>query len=219
MNIVSKENRALLVVVYLSTNKQQDLEILYSWFDRNLVRFAQLVLNDDYEYICILKKENAVVSSKNFISKIKEIAANPEIRALDVILSLHGVEGRLIFSDGRIYSQDLGQRLRAEGLKDKLRLLYSGACYGNSHAGDFIDAGFRVASGAIGVASNGAFDFPLQFIRWSSGEPYEAVVKAGNFQFGIDISDTVARMKGYKNVNSKKLITGDKRTRISSLAN
>lgn len=219
MNIVRKENRALLVVVYLSTNKQQDLEILYGWFDRNLVRFVQLVLKNDYEHIYVLKKENAVVSSINFIAKIKEIAATPEIKALDVVLSLHGEEGRLIFSDGRIYSHDLGQRLRAEGLNDKLRLLYSGACYGNTHAGDFIDAGFRVASGAIGVASNGAFDFPLQFIHWSRGEPYEAVVKAGNFQFGIDISDTVARIKGYRNVNSRKIITGDKRTGISSLAN
>lgn len=217
MSNVQKNNRVLLIVVNLSSEEGSKLYGLYEWFDKNCISLANMVLGDHYREIVPLKDN---VTSRFFLERLINLANAPSHEAVDVILSLHGLNGKLCFGKERIPTKEISERLRAENLKNKLRLLYSGACYGNTHSADFIKAGFRVASGAIGVAANGAFDFPLQMYNWAKGETYEKAVKAGNLPIGIDISDGIARALGYdKNeVNSFKRIKGNKNTYINSPA-
>ena len=216
MSDITENERSLLVVVNLSTGGVEKFQPIYKWLDENAMTLARLILKKQYRLIDTLSDDE--VTSTNFIEKIKKLAKDPQTKALDVILSLHGLKQKLYFDDGPIESRDLGNQLKVANLKDTLRLLYSGACYGSTHAGDFIDGGFRVASGAKKVASNGPFDFPLQLHNWAKGKTYEDAVKAGNLKIGIDISDAAARALGFEDVNSRKEVFGDEKTRITSKA-
>lgn len=214
MNEINKDERALLVVANLGTHGDPNYQKLYDWIDINVIKLADKILSDQYRIFESLSEDE--VLSKNFVDLLKRLAADLNIKAIDVILSLHGLEGKLCFDDGRLSSKEIGTSLKGAGLENKLRLLYSGACYGETHAKDFLNAGFQVASGAVAVAANGFFDFPLQMYNWRAGKPYRTVLEAGNIQFGIDISDTFARAIGFKQVNSFKVAYGNTNATIHS---
>jgi hypothetical protein len=158
------------------------------------------------------------VTSAVFIERIRKLALDPLTKALDVYLILHGSPGALYFDDGLIASSDLRSQLQAANLKHRLRLMYSTACYGATHARDFVEAGFRVASGAKGVNANGPVDYPIQLHEWGRNKRYQAVVNAGNQRLGIWTHDAMARALGFDDVNSEKIIEGKSYTCITSEA-
>jgi hypothetical protein len=160
----------------------------------------------------------ANVTSSSFVDRIQILAQDPQTKALDVFLVLHGSKGVLHFDDGPIASSDLRTRIQAADLKHRLRLLYSTACYGATHADDFIEAGFRVVSGAKGVNANGPVDYPTQLHEWGEDKRYSAVVNAGNNRLGIWTHDAIARALGFDDVDSEKIVRGKKYTRITSEA-
>jgi hypothetical protein len=158
------------------------------------------------------------VTSSNFVDRVVSLARLSDMRAVDVFLVVHGLPGQLLFDDGLFTSAEIGSRLRAAQLPDRLRLLYSTACYGATHAKDFVAAGFRTASGALGVNANGPYDYPAQLHHWGLGDTYRAVVKAGNNAIGTATFDGLARHLGFQDVNSEKIIEGRVLTRITTAA-
>jgi len=213
---VSKDERALLVVVNFSTGGEPRFQWLYEWMDANAVVVAELMMKPHYRHIDTLTGDN--VTSSNFVNRIISLAQDPQTKVLDVFLNLHGSPGTLHFDDGSITSSDLKSQLQAANLKNRLRLLYSTACYGANHAPDFVGAGFRVASGAVGVNANQVYDYPLQLYHWGTYKTYESAVKAGNNPALMKMQDTLARAFFGDDVNSEKIIEGKKHTRISSEA-
>jgi len=83
---------------------------------------------------------------------------------------------------------------------------------------NFVEAGFRVASGAVGVNANQLYDYPLQLYHWGTNKTYESAVKAGNNPALMKMQDTLASAFFGDAVNSEKIIEGTKHTRISSEA-
>jgi hypothetical protein len=160
----------------------------------------------------------AQATRSNFVEKIIRLAQEPQTRVLDVFLSLHGLRGVLYFEDGPVASSAVGEELRQAGLEHRLRLLYSTACYGASHAADFVKAGFRVASGAMALNANGPYDFPTQLLHWRAGETYRLAVRRANNRVFLETHDAIARGLGFGDVNSEKAIEGKKLTRITSEA-
>lgn len=211
---VSKDERVLLVVVNFSTGGEQRFQWLYEWMDRNAVVVAELMMKPHYRHIDRLDRDN--VTSSEFVNRIISLAQDPQTKALDVFLNLHGSPDALHFDDGSITSSALRSQLQAANLKHRLRLLYSTACYGANHAPDFVGAGFRVASGAIGVNANQLYDYPLQLYHWGTYNTYRSAVKAGNDPALMEIQDTLARDFFGDIVNSEKIIEGKKHTRITS---
>ena len=213
---VSKDERTLLVVANLSTWGQPRLQWLYEWLDRNAVSVAKLMLEPHYRQIQTLT--GAETTRSNFVEEITRLAQEPETKALDVLLSLHGLDGVLYFEDSPAQSSEVGEELKQADLGHRLRLLYSTACYGASHAVDFVKAGFRVASGAMALNANGPYDFPTQLLHWRAGETYRLAVRRANNRLFIDTHDAIARALGFDPVNSEKAIEGKKLTRITSEA-
>ena len=126
----------------------------------------------------------------------------------DDLLQSRRASGRLI--DGLKLSDTL--------LKQRLRLLYSTACYGATHAPDFIRAGFRVASGATRTNANGPYDYPTQLACWGRGWTYRSTVNLANSPIFIAMHDAIAKLLGFDDVNSEKMIEGRKHTRITTPA-
>jgi len=212
---VSKDERALLVVANFSTGGEPRFQWLYEWIDKNAVVVAEQLMKPHYGHIDTLAGAN--VTSSNFLNRIISLAQDPQTKVLDVFLNLHGSRGTLYFDDGSIASSYLKSQLQAANLKHRLRLLYSTACYGATHAPDFVEAGFRVASGAIGVNANQLYDYPIQLYHWGTYKTYRSAVKAGSSPALMTIQDNLARAF-FDDVNSEKIIEGKKHTRITSEA-
>lgn len=217
MALINKRERELLVVANLSSGGQERYQKLYEWLDANAVTVTKFLLKKHYHKIHDLSKSKATFA--NFVDQITTIARNPQVRALDVILVLHGQRGKLHFNDGNASSVSIKKKLEAENLEHRLRLLYSTACYGATHAQDFVDAGFRTASGAEGICANGPYDLPAQLLCWRENKTYKSAINAGNNELALKFHDSLAKEMGFRNVDSHKIIMGKKFTRITSPAN
>ena len=220
MDEITKDQRVLLVVANLvlgdNGSNGGNYRRLYEWLDRYAVLVANLLMHPLYRIVESLTRDEVTLGA--FLDRVVSLADDPETEALDVFLVMHGSPGMVYFDDVSITTADLGQQLKAADLAGRLRLLYSTACYGASHASDFVEAGFRTASGAIAVCANGPYDFPTQLLRWGTAHTYKSTVKAGNNPVFRLIHDNAAKAMGFTDVNSEKIIAGKKYTRITSPA-
>ena len=217
---IQKDERALLVVANLvlgsSDGDDGDYGKLYEWLDKYAVLVANLLMRPVYRVVDSLTKDEVTLGA--FVDHVTALAGDPATKALDVFLVMHGSPGRLYFDDRSVTSAELGEHLRAASPVGRLRLLYSTACYGASHAEDFIRAGFRTASGALAVCANGPYDLPAQLLAWGSLQTYKSALVAGNNPVFRLIHDNAAKLMGFADVNSEKIIAGKKYTRITSPA-
>lgn len=218
MDKVAKEDRVLLVVANLvideSSSSAAGYQSLYEWLDKYAIVVASMLMRPVYRFVEPLSGNQ--VTRQIFIDRVMELANDPQTKALDVILVMHGSPGSLYFDDGEVRSAELSKQIRAVNPASKLRLLYSTACYGASHAQDFVDAGFRTVCGAKGVCANGPYEFPTQLLHWGSNQTYRSTVKAGNNPVFRAIHDHAAKLLGFSDVDSEKIIVGRKYIRISS---
>ena len=216
---VTKDERVLLVVANLlleDRGPNANYRSLYKWLDRNAVQVANLLMRPVYRFVETLSEDQVTLGT--FFDRVGSLASDPQTKALDVFLVMHGMEGELLFDDVTMRTEELAQLLKAADLAHRLRLLYSTACYGASHAEHFADAGFRTASGALGVCANGPYEFPTQLLKWRNNQTYKSSVKAGDNPVFRLIHDHAAKLMGFTDVNSEKVIMGKKLTRITSPA-
>jgi hypothetical protein len=213
---VKRGKRVLFVVANLTTYGRQNLRLLYQFLDASSIIVPKILAGVRYRRVYALTGDEATAT--NFVDRLAELAADPQIEAIDVLISLHGEERSLWFVEGAIAVSELADLLAAKQIEHKLRLLYSTACYGANHATDFVRAGFDVASGAVAVNANSFHDYPLQLLYWTTGSPYKAALDAGNNELLTRISDRVAERIGFEDVNSYKIAVGRGETRITSQA-
>ena len=122
----------------------------------------------------------------------------------------------LWFKDGDKRVNRIADDLSQLGLKKKLRVLYSTACYGKTHNDSFLRGGFRVASGAVGVNANAAVEYPLFIANWLADKRFKSAIQA-TLPALTALQDRIARIK-FPETNSVKAIDGRPYTRISTPA-
>jgi hypothetical protein len=144
------------------------------------------------------------------------LGANQAIRAIDVIVNLHGAKNQLFFEDGGVSTASLKNDFLALNLGHKLRLLYSTACYGRSHADDFVGSGFNAASGAVGVNANSATEYPTVLTMWAASAKFRDALAEGENILTRKAADDLAKMMGFSDANSDKVIYGNGTITIDS---
>lgn len=97
-------------------------------------------------------------------------------------------------------------------------MLYSTACFGKSHANEFVEAGFNAACGAQGVNANSATEYPAVLTMWAAGSRLTDAINLGENPLTRTPADVAATAAGFVGVNSDKDIVGDGNVRISSPA-
>lgn len=207
---VAKEERDLVVVADLSTHGVDKFKWLYRFIEANAVGMAQRNLGDSYRQILALTGENATLAGfHQGLASLAESATSP--RAVDVFVNLHGAPGALWFHEGAYGTSEIKDALAThDALTPKLRLLYSTACYGDSHAEDFLAAGFQVASGSLKVNSNSPFDYPTTMNAWKAGDPFASAQEKGNNEVWRKFYDGIAKNQGFEDADSTKIVHGDK---------
>ncbi len=210
---VKIKDRVLLVTVNFVKYGDPKYTWLYKFMEGSSVFLARAMLENSYRKIYLLGGANA--TSTNFIKNTALLSQDVANQAVDSFVHLHGSAHSLWFQDGGHDTSELKKSFQASALKNTARLFYSTACYGANHAQDIVDSGFQVASGSIGVNADSAYSYPMTMARWSGHAAYRDVLRTANSNASIYISDHVARLMGFKHVNSRKTYKGEGDTRIN----
>lgn len=211
---VSKDQRVLLVTANLSSNVTK-YKSLYKFMDAQSVSLAQSKLGSKYRRIYVLSGERA--SRPEFVRALSVLAGAVENQAIDALIHLHGGDGRLYFADGGVNTSVLSGEIQNEGLDGKARALYSSACYGSTHAQDFLNAGFLVASGARKVNASSAYEYPKFLSEFGAGTSFGSSVSKADNSIARESADWIAEyILGFSNVNSRKVVLGEGSVTIGS---
>jgi hypothetical protein len=204
---VAKSERALLVVSHLAGNGPGNWQWLYRFLDTAGVQLAEQIMGPAYGRMTRLTGDQA--TRQGFLNALCTLASDAAIRAVDVIINLHGSSETLWFKDGGVPMSTLKSNLTSLNLAPKLRMAYSTACYGASHADQLVEAGFNAAVGAVGVNANSPTEYPTVLTLWAAGRPLAEAVAAGEVPATRIPADQAATSVGFTGVNSDKTITGD----------
>lgn len=209
---VTKNDRVLVFVDHLST--AENYELVYMGLETAAVPIVDAELAPVYRKVVKLVGSQATESV--FLQRLGELGADATVKAIDVIVVLHGVKDRVVFyNNTEAPAARLKYHLACLPVRRQLRLLYSCACYGATHADDFVAAGFDAASGSLGVNANGLVEFPAVADALADGRTHRQGIEAGSA--GLEEQDAaIALATGLDDVNSEKKIFGDGNVTINS---
>jgi hypothetical protein len=210
--------RALVLISSLTPAGKAKLKGLYRGLGATSIEIANLMLRPQYGRMRILAERAATRDA--WVRAITQLAAHPDVRAIDAIVVLHGNPGQLVFDNGLGKGDAVAVTSLVPALapaRAKLRILYSTACFGLSHAQPFVDAGFEAACGAIGQCANGPVEYPQVLSMWSHGHTFKDAVNKGDDPSTRKIFDAAAWLSGFHRANSDKEIKGDLTVTIDSI--
>ncbi|MGD9703299.1 MAG: hypothetical protein AB7Q42_16985 [Acidimicrobiia bacterium] len=206
---IDRDRRAALIALRLSDGGIEKLKWLYRGLELGGAREAKQILAPGYGQVVLLS--GAALTGDAFVREIDRLASDEDVDVVDVILVVHGLNGRLQFSTTDVRTAaDLAAQLRAAGASPKLRLLYSSACFGATHAQPFLDAGFSTVIGALEKNTTGLSEFRRLLRAWVGGATATAALDAADRPVQRWFWDTTAKLAGrLKHVNSRKQLAGD----------
>lgn len=211
---IPRENRDLIAIVNLSRLATSKFKLNYKYEESRAAMKIRRDLGRRYRKVTVF--ENGDATHANFLAALAAAEAEPSVRAIDVIVYLHGHPGAIGFVDTGFYPTD---RLRDEILAlpspdgaspTKLRALYSDACYGASHMADWLRAGFRVASGADGVDGNWSLDLHRFMAAWRRGKSFGTAIGKANRVWMTPLMDWIAGGNSHKETDGDVAFTIDR---------
>lgn len=219
---VSKSQRALIVLSELEVGSSPELAPLYTIMERLTADVPRSALGSQYASIKVLRNSSATL--RNLKTHLYSLAANPQIKAIDMIVNTHGSEEVIHFYDGGHSMRNIKDEIADADapytaatytqLRKKLRMLYSTACFAATHNLEWLQIGFDVSSGAIGVNANAEIEYPSVIHAWSTGQPYSNGFRLSNTDAALLATDGPVRLLGemrqdmLREVNSKKRFLG-----------
>lgn len=219
---VGKEERVLIVLSELDSTGMPELEPLYSALEDLTNHFVRAILQDKYKSIHMLNNNLATLST--FKRVVYDRAMDPEVRAIDVIISVHGSPTRLAlkeatyskegFRDQMLATTNRREQINKIFVKKKLRALYNLACYAGRNMNFMKDIGFGVVNGAKGVNANSEVELVPALTAWANGVGFKNSFAASNNPIALAISDTPVIQAGrlgnnaLADTNSEKVFSG-----------
>ncbi len=227
---ISKNERVLIVVSELDSSGIPELAPLYRVLEDLTDHTVSALLQDKYRNIISLK--DSAATPERLKQTLFAQANRPEIKAIDMIISLHGSPNKLTFSNGAITKEGLKDYIMTTStrselvtkfhIKKKLRALYNLACYGGKNMVHLKDLGFAVVNGARGVNANSEVETVPALTAWANGAGFKAAFSASNNPVALGISDIAIREAGraannaLQETDSEKLFSGETGMTINS---
>jgi hypothetical protein len=228
--VVSRNERALVVVAEMDSGGLPELRNLYTALEVATSEVPRRILSVQYGSVIILRNGDATLTKMR--QTLRGLGANSRIKAIDVILSLHGSPNLLAFADRNENTERLADFFELNNspsairvtqmTKQKLRLMYSTACFGRTHTDDWSAVGFDAVIGAYGVNANAEVEYPSLLGLWVIGQSIQNSLAPSNSNVAIAVTDAPLRAAGeffhnaLAQVNSKKVIRGNARLTIDS---
>jgi hypothetical protein len=201
------KDRVLILVSRLTNNR---FSLIFSPLEWIGIVCAKLLLKKSYKEIIVLRGKNA--DHVNFQNTIDQLASGPGIKAIDVMINMHGGSNYLVFD--RNTSVPYSAIVFADAARQKLRLLYSTACYGAAGNSWWLQKGFKVVIGAKAININAMTEYPKLLFAWAHGFPIGNAIDKANKVLDR-IPDLLMRVFN-KRIDSEKIIAGNHAITISS---
>ncbi len=210
---IGREGRVLLIVNSLAEHGDSRFRKLYAFLEHAGVDVAGRLLGRQYRSICVLKGRTATAAA--FLSRLERLTGDCRHEAVDLFLQMHGRPGLLRFFDRWVSTDALGVNIWSSVKSDRLRVLYSLCCYGDSHSADFLKAGFRVSAGSLKVNANAATEYPAFCRAWAgpihggkNSKSFGEAIRRADRELPRRIQDRAAG-RFFRNVDSRKVTRGD----------
>jgi hypothetical protein len=229
---VTRDQRVLVVLSELDSAGAPELEQLYRALEDLTGHFVGALLQDKYKRIITLRNNSATLA--NFKRVVYQEANKTDIRAIDVIISVHGLPTKLAMANGTVTKDAFRDEMlrtttRQEQVnkifvKKKLRALYNLACYAGRNMQTMRDIGFATANGARGVNANSEVELVPALTAWANGIGFKDSFTASNNPVALFASDAALREIGraqnsmLKDIDSEKLFSGEFNKTINSPA-
>jgi hypothetical protein len=207
---IRTNERALVVLSELSDDKHA---ALYEFVEKSGIALS-MTLAVQYRKIVVLSGKNA--ESHDFVGALKDLAAESKVQKIDVLSFIHGNPGKMYFSNGVKTSDAISADIAKLDIKKKLRMYFTTACYGSSHAEDMIRAGFNCAAGPLGVCANSAVVLPEFITLWATGSAFEDCVDASQNPTLSKPFEDKAKKMGFSDVDSTNRRYGTGSVRITT---
>lgn len=173
-SLITKSQRELVIL-------QADLggDFMYEFIEDQGVNAAVAQLAPAYNRVRVVRDDQASLSGLVNALSASTILAN--VRAVDLVIMTHGSDWVsdsgwdewMVFSNEEWRSTlEVRNRLQSSltaAQRSKLRMVFSTACYSSSHRNQWIEAGFKCASGSVGVYADSAASFLPFLSTWASG--------------------------------------------------
>lgn len=214
---VDRSERALISVINVNTKNQSAIK--NTWYSiENIGAKSSIRSKAGLHYGKMRFFFGRQATLNNLVEQIREYDTDPSIKAIDVIIYIHGEPGQLRFvqdPNGKrekfskyLSMADVTAPIKAIG-STKLRALYSDSCYGSTHIQDWLATGFKVVSGSTAVDANQSRDLGIFLRNWTRHETFEYSINQANREFTYHTLD-----KWVKNGNSFKQWNGRGETTI-----
>ena len=227
---VTKSERALIVLSELDQQAYPELRPLYTVMENITSEVPRGAFGSQYGTVRVLQNDAATL--RRLKSTLYSLSANPQVKAIDLFVNTHGTEGVIFFYDGGTSTRHVREEIMSPDapytdasrnlLRKKLRMLYSTACFGATHNSDWMQMGFDVTDGALGVNANAEVEYPSFVHAWSTGQPYSNGFRLSNTDAALLATDGPLRLAGQignnflREVNSKKVFSGNTSITINS---
>jgi hypothetical protein len=206
---VTRNERDLIAIVNLSLLKNHRFHYVYEE-DRAVMKIKR-DLRKKYRRIHLLTGKHA--THDEFLNAIADTEADPGVKAIDVVVYLHGQPGAIGFVDTGFYPVTLLRDeilAQAGGSPRKLRALYSDACYGETDMTDWLRAGFRAVSGSVGVDANWSLDLNKFMRAWARGKTFGYAIGRANSVWATKLMDRIAGGDSFKKTEGATDFTIDR---------
>lgn len=222
---VGINNRELVQITYLSDGLTDPGEILlYDFIESGSNALVDTYLAPQYRRISRLTGNQATLT--NLVSKLNIAASRSTTLAVDLVVCTHGgSRSKLYFKDGEKTSTEVKEAILLgipENLRTKLRMVFSTACFGNTHNAKWIQSGFKVASGSLGIYADSEASLIPFLNAWKNEENFEVAIQRSNDGDIGNVADNLAKAfyqsKGKPEladqVDSTRVIRGNRYIRI-----
>jgi hypothetical protein len=221
---VNKEQRHLVQIITLSAASKE--KQLYDVIEIGARAVVSGLGAPHYRAYTLLEKEQATLAG--LTEALGRVASEAQTRAIDLFFCTHGATDKVTFHpDVSVGIDEVAASLRqlGAGQRKKFRSVFSTACYGASHLDAWLEAGFKVACGSVGICADTALSAPTHLATWSVGRPFGQCIQAANASDIGDFQDNLAREWFKSNnrgasaerVNSTRTNKGDTSITIDTL--
>jgi spermidine/putrescine-binding protein len=189
LTAVSKSQREIIIL-----QAEMGDDFFYNFLEQQGVAMAVSKFTPVYNRVRVLSGANATLTGlKNELAAATSIGS---VKAVDLLFMTHGDDEYMKFTNAWRSTAEVRDFLKnniSVAQRAKFRMVFSTACFSGSHRNQWLQAGFKCASGSVGIYadSNGSFDPFLN--SWSSGKNFIQTVSDANFWGLVGGGDAAAR--------------------------
>lgn len=190
---VTRAQRDVVLFLANLAPRQEPQKSFYEFVSFSAESLGVGFTEPQYRAVHLVKGQNATFAA--LANRLNTVASNTAVRAVDLIFVTHGLDEGVLFSDVEKtmaeVRQDIVQKLTAAD-RAKLRAVFSTACFGSTHLREWINAGFKMASGSRLIYADSGTSYPAFLIAWTAGQSFGAAVKAANDSDPLRLQDKAA---------------------------